>query len=223
MSIPIKSVLSKQVLFLVLALSYSVLSFAQEEKKTQIDSTEQKKERKARNSFKISAGLDFNNLNLDSADEVESNSRLGYNLGVSFKSGRFFYYEVGARYNKRNFKVTDISGPIEVNRFSTSSIEVPLNVGVNLTSFASRLIGVRIFVGAVPSFLLNADADEMGLEKDDFTSFLFLGQAGVGIDIAFFFVETGYNYGLSNVLKDVENESVKSNPSQFFINLGARF
>ena len=38
----------------------------------------------------MSAGINFNNLSLDSADEVESNVASGYNLGLSYKRGRFF-------------------------------------------------------------------------------------------------------------------------------------
>ncbi len=211
----------KQVFILVLTLLFSTVIFAQD------DATEQKKEKKARSSFKVSAGANFNNLSLDSADEVTSSMTAGYNLGLSYKRGRFFYYEIGGRYNKRSFDVIDVSDPNEANQtvssLSVSAIDMPLTGGINITSFADRLIGLRVFVSAVPSFSLGKDVDELGLEKDDITDFLFYGQAGVGIDIAFFFIEAGYNYGFSNIVNDIANESIKSKPSQGYVNIGFRF
>ncbi len=217
----------KQVFILVLTLLFSTVIFAQDDNTAQDDATEQKKEKKARSSFKVSAGANFNNLSLDSADEVTSSMTAGYNLGLSYKRGRFFYYEIGGRYNKRSFDVIDVSDPNEANQtvssLSVSAIDMPLTGGINITSFADRLIGLRVFVSAVPSFSLGKDVDELGLEKDDITNFLFYGQAGVGIDIAFFFIEAGYNYGFSNIVNDIANESIKSKPSQGYVNIGFRF
>ena len=218
--------LLKQVFILVLTLSFSTVIFAQDnnivqDSTSQDDTTQQKKEKKARSSYKLSAGVNFNDLGLDSAEGAVSGTRVGYNLGFSYKRGRFFYYEIGARYNNRVFDVTPENQP--TNSLSVSAIDIPLTAGVNLTSFADRLIGVRLFVSAVPSFSLNIDGDELGLEKDDIANVMFYGQGGIGIDIAFFFVEVGYNYGFSNIIKDIENESITSNPGQGYVNIGFRF
>ncbi len=213
---PIKQpTLLKHVFILVLTLSFSTVIFAQD------DATQQKKEKKAKSSFKVSAGVNFNNLSLDSADDVTSSTEAGYNLGFSYKRGRFFYYEIGARYNKRSFVVSAENEP--TTSLAVSGFDIPLTAGINITSFADRLIGVRVFVSAVPSFTMSKDIGELPLEKDDITNFLFYGQAGVGVDIAFFFIEVGYNYGFSNIVNNIENESVKSVPSQGYVSLGFRF
>ena len=216
-----QSGVSKQVFILVLTLLFSTVIFAQD------DTSKEKKEKKARSSFKVSAGVDFNDLSLDSADEIKSSAVVAYNLGLSYKRGRFFYYEIGGRYNKRAFDVIDVSDSNEGNQttssFSVSAIDLPLTLGINITSFADRLIGVRVFASAVPSFSLGKDVDDLGLEKDDIADFLFYGQGGVGIDIAFFFIELGYNYGFSNIVNDMNNASTMSNPSQGYVNLGFRF
>ena len=44
------------------------------------------------------------------------------------------------------------------------------------------------------------------------------GQAGLGVDIAFFFLETGVNYGFTDVF-----ENFNSKHTQVFVNLGFRF
>jgi hypothetical protein len=212
----------RHLFILALTFSFTTVVLAQEDNITQ-----EKKEKKAKSSFKAFAGVNLNNLSLDSADGIDSNAKVGYNLGLSYKRGRFFYYEVGARFNQRNFEVADASnsggtGQSE-SQFSVSAIEVPLTAGINITSFADRLIGVRVFLGAVPSFSVGKDVDELDLEKDDISNFIFYGQGGVGIDIVFFFIEIGYNYGFSNVVKDMNNESIMSNPSQGYFNLGFRF
>ena len=85
------------------------------------------------------------------------------------------------------------------------------------------MVGVRVFLSAVPSFSLGKDVDELGLDKDDITNFMIYGQGGVGIDIAFFFIEAGFNYGFSNIINDIANESIKSKPSQGYVNIGFRF
>ncbi len=222
-----KQTLSKQFVTIVLTLLFSTIIFAQDDKATQDDALTQKKEKKARSSFKVSAGVSLNNLTLDSSDEVESNPEVGYNLGISYKRGRFFYYEIGLRYNNRSFNVESTSDSEEVDQtdssFSVSAIDIPLTGGINITSFADRLVGVRVFVSAVPSFSIGADMDDLGLEREDVRDFMFYGQGGVGIDIAFFFVEAGFNYGFSNILNDIGNESIKSNPNQGYVNIGFRF
>ncbi len=224
--------LLKQVFILVLTLSFSTVIFAQDnniaqDSTAQEDTTQQKKEKKARSSFKVSAGVNLNDLSLDSADDVSSSAGAGYNLGISYKRGRFFYYEIGARYNKRSFDVTGSFDDTSENQTTTSlavsGFDIPLTGGINLTSFADRLIGVRLFVSAVPSFTIDKDVGELPLDEDDINSFMFYGQGGIGIDIAFFFVELGYNYGFSNIINDMDNESITSNPSQGYLNIGFRF
>ena len=44
------------------------------------------------------------------------------------------------------------------------------------------------------------------------------GQAGIGLDIAFFFLETGLNHGFTDILTETN-----SNPTQLLINLGFHF
>ena len=207
----------KKIFILVLALSFSSVTFSQDD-----DNLKQKKEKKAKSSFKVSAGVNLNDLSLDSANGIESKVGVGYNLGLSYKRGRFFYYEIGVRYNNRSF---DFNDPInqEKSSLKLSAIDIPLTGGINITSFADRLVGVRVFVSAIPSFTLNKNVDKIFLVEDDISDFVFYGQAGVGVDILFFFIEAGFNYGFSDIVNNIENQSFNSIPSQGFFNLGFRF
>ncbi len=212
--------LLKHVFILVLTLSFSTVIFAQDDNTVQVDTIQQKKERKAKSSFKVSAGVNFNDLSVNAADLVESSTKVGYNLGFSYKRGRFFYYEIGGRFNKRSF---DLTRPIEQieGSISVTALDIPLTAGINITSFVDRLIGVRVFVSAIPSITINKDVDIPLPEwtNDVISDFMFYGQVGAGFDIAFFFVEAGYNFGFSNI----DSIFVNSKPTQTYVNVGFRF
>jgi hypothetical protein len=203
----------KQVFLIIFAFCCTSITTAQDE------NIQEKKERKARSSFKISAGVNFNGLNLDTETETTSDLTIGYNLGVSYKRGRFFYYEIGARLNSRPYDFTNAFDSSDTFSFTTTAIDVPLSLGLNLTSFVDRLVGVRVFVSGVPSFTTSKTIKNIDdLTEDSLEDFIFYGQLGVGVDIAFFFVELGFNYGFNDIVN-----TINSNPNQGYVNLGFRF
>ncbi len=194
---------------------------------TEADSTSQeppKKEKKVkqkRDAFKVYAGANFNDLNV-SSDIYETNMKTGFLVGASYKRGRFFYWEIGARFNHYVYELKDLVDPIDstnAKSFATSAIEIPVSGGINLTSFVDRLVGVRIFISAVPSFAIGVGDNDLGITKNDINSFNFLGQAGVGLDVAFLFAEAGFNFGINDLLAN----DIQSNPYQVFVVLGFRF
>ena len=184
--------------------------------------TPTKKTKKKKDSFKVFAGASLSSLNV-APEKYESNAQTGYLLGFSYKSGRFFYYEIGAQYNHAIYQAINLTNYSILSgtssTFNVNAIDFPIKLGLNLTSFADRLIGIRIFAGVVPAFTLNVGDNDMGFTKDDVNSFNFYGEGGVGIDVAFLFVEAGINYGFSDLLIN----DIKSNPQQFYVNLGFRF
>jgi len=187
------------------------------------DGKKKKKDKKRKDEFKVFVGANFNQLNI--ADErYYSNMGVGWDFGFSYKRGRFFYWEVGVRYNNPVYIVKDNTVPpdsssIFDNAFGVRQIDVPITGGINFLSITSRIIGLRVFVSAIPSFAIGVGDNDLGVTKDDLNSFSFYGQGGVGIDIAFFFVEAGFSYGFSNLIKT----EFQSNPYQVYANLGFRF
>lgn len=183
---------------------------------------EPKKEKqvsKRKDSFKLFGGGTINSLNV-SPDVYESNENVGFMLGVAYKRGKFFYYELGARYNQYGYQLTDRLNPENgESSFSVRIVDVPITGGINLTSFVERMVGVRIFVGVVPAFRVSVGDNNLGITKESTNSFVLHGQGGIGLDVAFIFLEAGFNYGFSDLLK----YDIQSNPVQVFINLGFRF
>jgi len=201
----------------------STLVVQNEIKPAEEQQTKEKKGKKRKDEFKIFGGASVNQLNIDS-DKYESTLAAGWLLGASYKRGRFFYWEVGARYNNPVYNLNDLSISSDSSSlldgvFGVRKIDVPITLGINILSITSRVVGLRAFVSAVPAFAIGVGDNELGITMDNINAFNFYGQAGVGVDIAFIFVEAGYNYGFDDLFKD----GIKSNPNQIFVNLGFRF
>lgn len=186
----------------------------------------QEKEKKKKDEFKVFAGITFNHLNID-AEYFESSFTPGFILGAAYKRGRFFYWELGLRYNNSVYSLAPVGTPDSVSYtdkiFSARNIDVPITVGINILSITSRIVGLRVFIGAIPSFTLGVGDNDIGITKDDLNSFNVLGQGGIGVDVAFIFIETGFSYGFGNIIKDINSTSIQSNPMQIYLNLGFRF
>ncbi len=186
----------------------------------------QEKEKKKKDEFKVYAGVTFNHLNID-AQYFESSFAPGFDLGASYKRGRFFYWELGVRYNNPIYNLAPAGTPDSVSYtdkiFSVRNLDVPITGGINILSITSRIVGLRAFISVVPSFILGVGDNDIGVTKDRLNSFNMLGQGGIGVDIAFIFIETGFSYGFSNLMKDFDSHEIKSNPMQIYLNLGFRF
>lgn len=183
--------------------------------------TQQKKDKKRKDEFKVFVGINFNKLTMDSK-LLQPTLAAGWLLGASYKRGRFFYWGIGATYNNSVYNLMDttlIPGSLLDGVFSNRNIDIPLTAGVNFLFFVSRIVGLRVYVSAVPSFTLGVGDNKLGISMDNINTFNFYGQAGVGVDVAFIFVEAGYNYGFDDLFKN----DIKSNPNQIFVNLGFRF
>lgn len=220
----------KPLLLVLMACFISGVVFAQEDQVAAQDSivqdsivaekpAKEKKIKQKRDAFKVYGGLSFSDLNVTS-DLYQSNTQTGFKFGGSYQRGRFFYFEVGAEYNHSVYEFTTNLGQVPSayidNSFAIGAIDVPIRGGINFTSFVSRLVGVRAFIGAVPAFNISIDDQ---LSKDDINTFNFYGTGGLSVDVAFVFLEAGYNYGFMDLIKN----DFQSNPQQFFVNLGLRF
>lgn len=183
----------------------------------------QKKDKKRKDEFKVYAGVNLNQINIAN-ERYYSNMGIGWDLGFSYKRGKFFYWEIGARYNNPVYVVRDNQVPADSmdifdGAFGVRNIDIPITGGINFLSITSRIVGLRVFVSAVPSFNLGVGSNDLDITKNDLNSFILYGQAGVGVDIAFLFVEAGFNYGFTNLA----NNEFKTNPYQLNVNLGFRF
>ena len=184
------------------------------------DTTKPAEKKKKKSSGFIAYGaVTFSKLNMTSGDYT-STSTAGWALGLAYRKGDFFYWQVGARYNNAIYKI-NVPGqaPTANNSVTVTDIDIPINVGINILSITQRFMGLRVFVGAVPAFLIGVgNSDYSNLTKSNANSFNMYGQGGIGLDVLFLSIDAGYNYGFSDVFKTAE-----SKPGQVFVNLGFRF
>ncbi|MFN8133975.1 MAG: hypothetical protein U0Z17_01630 [Bacteroidales bacterium] len=181
---------------------------------------EAKKDKKGKkNEIILYAGTNFTELG--SSGAYESNAEPGLQLGAYYKQGRLFYWQAGFRYANAQigYKPGNSPAGTEFEILSVSEVDIPLTLGTNVTSFMNRLLSVRIFASAVPSFTVKVADNSFGIKKENVNSFILYGQGGLGINVAFMIIEAGYNYGFNELLEG----NTDSKPGQFFINLGFRF
>ena len=183
------------------------------------DKDEGKKDKaKRKDEFIPYVGVNFNNLSV--SDEIyESSIGVGYHLGFDYKRGKFFYWQVGARFNGARYNLKTIeSDSADFISVPVYSIDIPVTGGINFLSAINRVVALRLFISAVPAINLGIGENDLGITKDDINSFVLYGQAGLGVNVAFLVIEAGYNYGFQDMLKEY-----KSKPGQIFVNLGFRF
>lgn len=183
------------------------------------DTKEHKDKKKKFSEFIIYASGTFNQLAI-SDDDYTSTINPGWALGVAYKRGNFFYWQAGLRYNNAIYDISANNQAIEKSDLvPVTDIDIPLNVGINILSITEKVIGLRVFVGAVPAFLVGVGAsDYPNLTKSNANSFNIYGQGGVGVDLLFLCVDAGFNYGFQDVF-----ENTASKPGQIFVNIGVRF
>ena len=190
-------------------------------KTTEEQQTKEKKEKKKKDEFKVFAGANFNNLNI-SSETYEPTIAAGWSLGASYKRGKFFYWELGAMYNNPVYNLSDQTLPASSyfdGIFGVQRIDIPVSFGINFLSVTSRIVGLRAFVSGIPSFAIGVGGNDLDISMDNINDFNFYGQAGVGVDVIFLFIEAGFNYGFSDLFQDYST----SNPYQAYVNLGFRF
>lgn len=184
------------------------------------DDSKKDKKKKKTSVFTAYASATFNQLYTSSS--YESYIAPGWALGAAYKHGRFFYWQVGARYNNAVYEINLVDSDtlsISDNTFGVRDIDIPVTVGLNLLYFTGRTIGLRIYLSAVPAFLISAGSSSYPeFSKDNINSFNFYGQGGLGLDVLFLSIDTGYNYGFSDVFQNQQ-----STPGQIYVNLGFRF
>ncbi len=154
-----------------------------------------------------------------STASYNANSALGYQIGVAWKKGGFTYWQVGLMYNYSAYGFNSLATTIDTGKLNVQALDIPVTFGINFLSFA-RIISLRVYVSAMPAFTLGVGNNNFGISKDDVNSFIFYGQGGIGVDIAFLMIDIGYNYGTQSLMK---NSASSTNPGQVYVNLGFRF
>ena len=180
--------------------------------------TTEEPEGKSKKRFSIYGGGNANIMS-GSTTTYDTRSGTGYHFGVAWETSGFFYWQFGLRYNEAKFGFDSKATSKDTGDLKVQALDVPITVGINFLSFL-KIVSLRVFVSAIPSFTLGVSDNNFGVNKDAVNSFIFYGQGGIGVNIAFVYVDLGYNYGTGSLMKNSVN---KTNPGQAYVSLGIRF
>ena len=132
--------------------------------------------------------------------DVPTESRTGFQAGVSYATGGIFGIIVGGFYTEKGF---DVSASDE--RVRLSYIEVPV-MGVVRLPILERVLGPRLYGGINGGFEVSCKTEGTGLVTaglcENTNSFDFGLKGGIGLQVLFFGLDFAYTYGLSDVAKD---------------------
>lgn len=148
-------------------------------------------------------------------------SEQGLQFGVDLVIGNRFYVQPGIMWESLRNDLNP-GGDEDKLSFKVNRVRVPVLVGYKLfPQETGRYFNMRFFTGPNVSFAINkqVESNSLSFDKDDIKTSVFGWNAGVGLDIAVLFVDVGYMFGLSEVVKDLD-ASPRNN--LFYANAGLR-
>jgi hypothetical protein len=137
---------------------------------------------------------------------VDTESRTGFQAGVSYATGGVFGVIFGGYYTEKGF---DVAGTNE--RARLSYIEVPV-MGVVRLPILERVLGPRLYGGVNGALEVSCSTDGVGSVTlglcNNTNSFDFGLKGGLGIQVLMLGLDFAYTYGLSDVASE---EALKIN------------
>lgn len=183
---------------------------------------------KAQLEIKPTVGLNLSKVS--PSDGVVTTAKIGYQIGASAIFGRRVYLSPGIYYCQHTTQyVFDIPNGTTVltAEEKIAGIKIPVLLGVRIIDpETDPIVNVRVFAG--PSILFNTKnsfSDGFGDDEINWKSNSWGAQVGAGIDIAFVFVEVGYEFGLTKTSEWRLNTGDFEDPKHdtFILNAGLRF
>jgi len=187
--------------------------------------------------FDIRAYGGFNVLQLTSdqgtslIDGVLHNQKVsgrpGGQFGAALTFGSRFYVQPGFQYAIISTEVVNensVTGDELVDQTTINTISVPLKVGFRLIDpETENLFNVRVFGGFDGSHVISVDHSTKSngiddIEASDFSNLIVSADFGLGIDIFIFYIDMGYQLGLTPVYTGGDD----SKANAFYSNIGLR-
>ncbi|MCK5814628.1 MAG: outer membrane beta-barrel protein, partial [Flavobacteriaceae bacterium] len=141
--------------------------------------------------------------------------------------GDRFYVQPGFQYSILTTKVVNKStstGIKLIDETTLKAVSIPLKVGFRLIDpEAENIFNIRVFGGFDGHHILSVDHSTKSghvddISTDDYNNLIVNADFGVGLDLLFFFIDAGYQIGLTPVHSGADN----AKSSAFYSNLGIR-
>ncbi len=168
-------------------------------------------------------GANFSNVT-KSADGTSTQAKLGGQLGASLLIGNKLHVMPGIALFSRSTEYS-VAGDVNTDQ-TVNGVMIPILIGYRIFDATEKpFFNFRLWTGPSLMFLTTTKLDDSDFnEAIDWKSNQWGYQIGAGLDIAIFFVDFGYEVGLSNTGEAKSGLSgvtdIKSNT--FLINAGVR-
>lgn len=178
----------------------------------------------------IKLGYNANKLSTN-LDTVKSQVNSGFHVGVWTRIGKRLYVAPELQYSMSGAVFTN-EGNLSTNnwkqKIKIGSVDVPVLVGFKIIH--SDFITWRIELGPQASFNVSKKVEDMNsvtgpITESSLSSMSWYVLGGTGIDILFLKLDIRYQYGLNQLIKDVETSgstsaSFDTKNQMFVVSLG---
>ena len=178
----------------------------------------------------VKVGYNANKLSTD-LDTVKSQVNSGFHVGVWARFGKRFYVAPELDYTMSGAVFTN-EGNLSTNnwkqKITIGSLDIPVMLGFKIIH--SDFITWRIELGPQASFVVNKKVEDENsvlgpIKESSLSSMGWYVLGGTGIDILFMRLDIRYQYGLSQLIKDVEtsgstNATFDTKNQMFVVSLG---
>lgn len=160
-----------------------------------------------------------NSSTLTDIDSFNFDSKIGYQIGADLQFGSKFYVQPGIQFDYIANTVTRSTTGAE-GEYKRTNMSIPVMIGYAFGGAESDW-GIRLFTGPNATFNLSDNAEGGTSAEDlDLNSTIWGWKVGAGMDIlSIFFLDLGYQFGLSEVFEDLEDSPVNN---LFYVNGGLR-
>jgi len=167
----------------------------------------------------IKPAVGFNATNISKNDETgKFTARPGYQVGGTVQIGNKVYIEPGLFYMRKSTRYSQEGDNLNNVNYNISGIEVPVTLGAHFLGNANSMFNVRGFAGG-SAFIMTRIED---LDLKDFNRAQWGVFAGLGVDLAFLFVDAKYQWSLTNLQKEDLTQINVGKWRGLYINAGVR-
>jgi len=157
----------------------------------------------------VKIGYNANKLTAN-LDSIKSQFNSGFHIGIFTRFGKRLYVAPELQYSMSGAVFTNEGNLSTSNwkqKVKIGSVDVPVLVGFKIIH--SDFITWRIELGPQASFLVNKKISEEGsvtgpIKESSFSTVNWYVLGGTGIDILFLKLDLRYQYGLNQLIKDVQ-------------------
>jgi hypothetical protein len=169
-------------------------------------------------------GMNFSNVS-DSPDGASTQAKVGGQIGASVMIGNRFHLNPGIAYFSRSTEFSS-AGNVNVDQ-TVEGVTIPILVGYRFVDPTTEpILNLRLFAGPSVMFLTTTKYDNGEIsDAVNWNSSQWGAQLGAGLDVAIFFVDVAYEFGLTNTHDGGEGvfedfSEIKQNT--FLVNAGVR-